>query len=406
MQICAVLLLTTAHIKGCRKYYRKDYCVPKDVVPLQHQQKALDAGYSFCAPKSDLNWLIEILAKVGGYLSFGGTSMSIVCCLFTIVTFHLFPAKFPFGIFCFCVCFLFSDPLYIIVSGMSTTNSAMSLDLCKGLAVATHFSFIAVQSCYVMCAVDIAVKFGIVCSNQPRSSLGNYVYRRAPVLFAFSEAVVAAAVTCLFNGFYGRLLFYVAANGLSVICTSVFVVFTLSKIKIQNRASEKSFKGSVTTRPLVSVSQISLKLVLAFGLIEMVGFVQLSNVSPTVRVINSGFALLYDFVRSLRGVVIFFTFVGKASGVKLYINRIREVRGGVGRRAGGGCQDVKNGNQKEPVKTTLWLRSRMREASFAHSDDGRVDSKNTTNNEIGNRNPAYIIGRERQFSNFFQQESL
>ena len=92
---------------------------------------------------------------------------------------------------------------------MSTTNSAMSLELCKGLAVATHFSVIAVQSCYVMCAVDIAVKFGIVCPNQPHSSLGNYVYRRAPVLFAFSVAVVAAAFMCDYLDVVDATFFFV-----------------------------------------------------------------------------------------------------------------------------------------------------------------------------------------------------
>ena len=84
------------------------------------------------------------------------------------------------------------------------------------------------------------------------------------------------------------------------------------------------------------------------------------------------------------------------------------MRGG-SRRHAGGRQDVKkNGKQKAPVKTALWLRSRMREASLPHSDDGKVDSKNPTNNEIeiGNRNPACIIGQERQFSNSFQQGSL
>ena len=78
---------------------------------------------------------------------------------------------------------------------------------------------------------------------------------------------------------------------------------------------------------MIHYSQITLKLVLAYGVSELVGFVQLPwHGNQEARLVESTFGLLYDLVRSLRGVVIFFTYICKRSILKRFRNLLRPAK--------------------------------------------------------------------------------
>ena len=393
-------ITTSIHIKGCKRFYEKTSCIAEeDGLPESLRKRALDLGYIFCtSPYGNLNKLLD---KLGGYISFGGSAVSILCSIISLVTFHLFPQTLPFGLICLCVCFLMSDTLHVVASSLIATDS---LKACKGLAVALHLCAIELQCCSVVSAVDIAMKFGVFFRIK-RQSFGKYLLNRFPFLVLIPTSVVGVALLfdyldivemsygtkgmCLVNGYYGRLLFYVAPNGLSVICTSVLVIFTLRVIGKQNRQGMRSLGRSSSTRPNLSVARISLKVVLAYGMNELVGFVQFPGSGDVVGLINNTFGLFYDVVRSFRGATIFFMYICKPLVLRLYLDWFRK-------RINGRKKQLKRGNLK---KTPGDGRRRMKNSPTQREDvkpktsnAEKVESKNAAPIDgIGVQNQAYII---------------
>ena len=77
---------------------------------------------------------------------------------------------------------------------------------------------------------------------------------------------------------------------------------------------------------ILQSSQITLKLVLAYGVSELVGFVQLPSDNQESQLVNSTFSLLYHLLRSLRGVVIFIIYVCKRTVLERFRDMIRPSR--------------------------------------------------------------------------------
>ena len=268
---------TKLHIKACQKIVPKISCIQREFIPSYLIKRTLDIGYKLCEGNEKkfgvMRWLKHAVDRIGAYISFWGTLISILCSTLSLITFFVFPDTLPFGLLCLCVSFLFSDILYVTAIGLNATEQKVDRDLCNGLAITLHLIGIVVQCCSVVSAVDIAKKFGIVFSNKrDNKSFRKYLFKRVPFLITVPVVVVALAVTfdfldivdmgygtngiCLFTGFQGRLLFYIAPNAVCVVCTSVFVVYTLHQIKKQNKHGEKTFRCAVTTRRPVSVAQV------------------------------------------------------------------------------------------------------------------------------------------------------
>ena len=265
------------HIKACQKHVPKTSCIQRESVPPHLLQKTMDFGYKLCErneKKSELlGWLQHLVDRIGTNISFWGTLISTICSILSLITFFVFPDTLPFGLFCLCVSFLLSDILYVTAIGLNATERKIDRNVCDGLAVTLHLIGIVVQCCSVVSAVDIAKKFGIVFSNKrDNKSFRKYLFKRVPFLISVPVVVVALAVTfdhldvvdmgygtngiCIFTGYYGRLLFYIAPNAVCVVCTSAFVVYALHQIKKQNRQGKKTFRCAVTTRRPVSVAQV------------------------------------------------------------------------------------------------------------------------------------------------------
>ena len=220
------------------------------ILPINHTQE-----------RGKLRPWKELADTIDGYLSFIGTVVSIVCYTLSLTTFKLFPQTLPLGLVVLCISFLLLDMLYVVISGLYATKTAVNAEFCKCLAIATHFGMILVQTCSVLSAVDIATKFGILEPNRQRGTLAKYLCKRTPVLISLSLVLVVAALTldhmdivdmgygehgaCLFNGYYGRLIFYVIPNSISLIFTFSLVLFTLHKIRKQKMRSRATFKGCV-----------------------------------------------------------------------------------------------------------------------------------------------------------------
>ena len=223
------------HIKACEKQIPKTSCIEREFVPSYFLQRALDFGYKLCERSEEK--LGVMVDRIGAYISFWGTLISIICSILSLITFFVLPDTLPFGLFCLCVSFFLSDVLYVTAIGLNSSLKNVDHNLCSGLAVTIHLIGIMVQCCSVVSAVDIAKKFGIAFSNKrDNKSFRKYLFKRVPFLVSVPVAVVAIAVTfdyldvvemgygrndiCLFTGYYGRLLFYIAPNAVCVVCTS------------------------------------------------------------------------------------------------------------------------------------------------------------------------------------------
>ena len=138
-------------------------------------------------------------------------------------------------------------------------------------------------------------------------------------------------------------------------------------------------------------SQITLKLVLAYGVSELVGFVQLPwHGNREARLVESTFGLLYDLVRSLRGVVIFFTYICKRTVLKRFRILIRPAKNV--------DEIVRCANAAIGVATR---KSQIPPNSHRHQDHfnamGKVNSEDTTN--LSFHNQACTIDEEEKKSN-------
>ena len=139
---------------------------------------------------------------------------------------------------------------------------------------------------------------------------------------------------------------------------------------------------------LIHYSQITLKLVLAYGVSELVGFVQLPwHGNQEARLVERTFGLLYDLVRSLRGVVIFLAYICKRTVFNRFRNLIHPSRNV--------DEIVRCGNVALDVAT----RKRQMPPHSRRNQDhcntvGKVKSRDTTN--VRFRNQAYSINKEDQ----------
>ena len=124
---------------------------------------------------------------------------------------------------------------------------------------------------------------------------------------------------------------------------------------------------------ILNHSQITPKLVLAYGLSELVGFLQLPwHGNREARLVESTLGLLYDLVRSLRGVVIFLAYISKRTVLNRFRNLLRPSKNVE--------EIVRCGN----ISLSVATRNRQIAAHSRRNQDhcnvvGKVESKNTTN---------------------------
>ena len=133
-------------------------------------------------------------------------------------------------------------------------------------------------------------------------------------------------------------------------------------------------------------SQITLKLVLAYGVSELVGFVQLPwDDNQESQLVNSTFSLLYNVLRSLRGVVIFLIYVCKRSVLNRFQNLIQHARNN---------DEIARYNDVDLGANIHRISSHSRCDQDHFDAAGKINSEDTTNTSFHNQ--AYNINDEKQ----------
>ena len=323
---------TSLNMLQCKKFYSKSSCVSQNSVPYFSRKTILKLGYRIC--KDNLYIILENINRVDGYISFYGTSTSVVCYAFSMTTFKLFPSTMPCGIFCLCVSLILSDTLFVIIHGLYTSGAVIEPHLCKTLAVIMHWLLLTGHACAVMSALDIAIRFGIVNTNRSTRSWRKYLRNRAPALLVVPVVVILIALTmdylgvvkmgydsdnlCLFTGFYGRFYFFIIPTVIYLTISTPLLIFTIVKISREISQNRRQLEGS-SSQHSRSVGRTAVKLILAYGIIEVVGFVQVANNGgDSAQIVNTVFAMLHNTLRSIRGVLIFAVYICKRSVYQLY----------------------------------------------------------------------------------------
>lgn len=348
---------TTRHLSYCKEYYLKSDCLlhnitegvtinenksliyrsknGKNIVYHTHEYIPLRIGYGVCIQKEEmvftnLEWLYFIQRLEGG-VSLVATAVSSGCYIVTLITFGLL--NFPgYGLLSLCLCLFFSDFLFLVASTISATGIFVYPVLCEGIAILMQFGLLSVQVCAAIASVDIVLGFREVRVHYKIKAHDYFKYRvffiAIPLLITIfslildQQGIVDMAYgnngLCVFQGFYGRLIFYIIPTVISLSCSVSLSAYTIYKVTAQNRDGCNSFNDSEVRS--INPAVIALKLIFTYGIIEVVGFIQIpdKHLSQNEKIFNIIFSFSYTLLRGFRGVIIFIIYVCRKTVIDHY----------------------------------------------------------------------------------------
>ena len=300
----------------------REIIIPVDnYLPLKH-------GIGICISKSSTipsiyrwEWL-KVVIDVEYYISVTGTSFSIVCYVFILMTFILFkelrniPGLNTMGI---CCSLLTADIAFIL-----TLHASKNVQFCKTVAVILHWSLLCVYSWVLIIAFDVATRFNkMVAVSRDRNTKIFLIYclvaSCVPTIFVIVTLTLNETKTvnfgygdegiCWISSFKGRVVAYIVPVTFVFILSAIAISYTLYKVHKQNRQGLLILQKNGNDD--INIAKIALRLVFILGFAEIVGFIQIHNSSPseTEQIFNSSFALIYAFVRSFRGLFLLFIYI-------------------------------------------------------------------------------------------------
>ena len=228
---------------------------------------------------------------------------------------------------------LFADTVFLIAT--QSFNNEMA---CKIIAIVLYWALLAAQVWTGIIAFDVLSKFGSVKMALTRKSTKRFTQYCSLVCSVPSIIVVVAVSlnetgvynigygesnTCFIYNFYPKLYFYIILFTVTFVSTLLWCLFTILFIPKQEAKSRELLRDSGRSKK--DVVSIAFKLVLALGIIEIVGFIQISKSSLTESelIFNSVFAVTYTILRSLRGAILFYIYILNKENMKDLKSRFR-----------------------------------------------------------------------------------
>jgi len=292
-------------------------------------------GLSICAVTKVTNGMVynwkETVSDAQSYISYIGTSISIVCYIIISATYLFFkelrtvPGYTIVGL---CITLLFTDILFLVATQINDNFVA-----CKTIGILLHWGLLATHTWVVIMAFDLLSRFGSVAIAVVKSSKKRFIKYCVFVVGAPTFIVGTALVLneqqvyisgygsdniCFIRNLYPRIYFYIIPTAASFIIALGAFTKSIVTIKVQEDKTRKVLLNS--GREDNNVLVIGLKLVLTLGLIEMIGFIQIAkhNLSEDEEIINAFFATFYTICRSLRGVILFIIYMCTKQKLKLF----------------------------------------------------------------------------------------
>ena len=273
-------------------------------------------------------WLSRVdLAEY--YISLTGSIMSLVCYVMIIVIFAVIPILRNTGglyVLVLVVLLLISDLVFIL-----STNITPKTGLCQWSAVFLYWALLTVCIWSCVVALDLTLKFIRAMDISAGSRQKMVLWRR--LFFTMMASLISTIIMVCLNetGTYGinlvedcwignfkmSLIFYFIPVIVGYLLCFGCLCLVLRSIKQKQNESDKVLgKRDHQDNMLV---KIAIKLFLILGISEIFGLIQIrtSNISESELVMNAVFRIVYDIIRSLRGVFIFIVYIMNEKTLKL-----------------------------------------------------------------------------------------
>ena len=301
------------------------YLKPEDYLPSTN-------GIIFCRRSNSAPYRSTL---VGIILSLIGTVLSSISYVAIIVTFSYFEEMRTLAnlnISGLCATLLMYDIFYF-----STALVYENATACKTVAVLWHWSSLAEQFWVLLTAILIFRN-----TKSLRQSLGSNIKKfRIYALIAYTVPLVL--VTCLVsvdvagyldigygkNGlcwitsFESRLYFHVIPVSTVIVITTALLVGIVISIKHHQIKTQNLMKN----RPRLQITKIAIRLIIIFGITEIVGFMQMtfSKVSETDKILGECISIFFILSKGYRGVLIGYIYLFNTKVLTLYQNLWRSL---------------------------------------------------------------------------------
>ena len=300
------------------------------------QYVPLNDSFRICIPTnarkvlfSSYEWH-DNLSKALDYISISGTIMSIVSYAVIIIVYQFIKAvkRSPSATIVFqCITLLVVDTTFLVAIRMHFHTFG-----CKVIAIFLHWGLLAAQLWTAIIVFDLSLKvrsvsaifvktdstrlaaYCITAYIIPTFIVGTTVHLH---IYHIIDMSYGENGICFINNPYSKLYFYCIPLAAIYFITISLLVYTLSCIWKRENKARKIFQKS--GRHNENLLSIAFKLILALGLIEILGFTQISkkNLSENELIFNSIFAALYTILRSLRGLWLFLIYVCNRRKMKI-----------------------------------------------------------------------------------------
>lgn len=315
---------------SCRmRQILSNYTVAKDLTIFTKnrfynisQYLPTEYGISVCAKelKTEFEWY-EFVLKAKRFISITGTSVSLLCYVYTILLFTVrkeMNTVASMTIKTLSGTLLTADTAFLIAIHLVYKKVA-----CKLIAIILHWALLSVQTWTAVTAFDILSKFRPVTLKQGKSNSRCFL-EYCMSAYALPSLILVVAVTlnetkvyhigygesntCFIHNFDAKFYFYIIPFSITFIPTVIFCLFTIRFLSKQESKLRGWLKGS--GRSKINLISVALKLSLILGMTEVVGIIQIKKPSlyEYEWIINSMFAVLYNILRSFKGVILFFVF--------------------------------------------------------------------------------------------------
>ena len=302
----------------------------KDLGPSNYNP-GLDGVYA-ChekPAKPKFPWEEDII-KIEYVISTIGACISIFSLCLTIYTYMLFeqlmttPGK---NLVSLCVSVLMSDIIILI-----QINCALSEVLCKVFGAMLHWSLL---SCHIWGLVFVIDLYRTFRSTVLQQSKRRFMVYSAGSWMTSTIIVIVCASTSSYHNILesnGSLFCFLpisiswVAFMAPVICCLIvaFIFATLSiyNIRKTSRDSSATLGNSAQRRNPLNMLTLAIRVVLLLGLFEVLGLIQLQSNGDGAIMVNAIMGALYSILRSLRGWLIFLSFVFKRNILNMYLEKI------------------------------------------------------------------------------------
>ena len=332
----------TIHESDVLKIYKNLSLVTKTSIFSFNEYIPVQNGYETCIISSNLSVTknfkesteseFSIVYQMEHYITYIGTSISIICYCWVISTYVLFKdlRTVPGLNVCFmCASLLIAD-LFFLVSIIARQNETA----CTTFAVVIHWSLLAAFIWVLIICFDLVQRFGSV-SMHSRDREIKRMYYRAVIAFLTPAILVATLVgldltkmvvigygthhICWITNRSAKLFAYVVPTAFILLIAFLALVYTLFKIVSEKRDVNRTIhhKASKTKSTLLYL-RMAIKLAAILGLVEIFGYIQTSYQGDKEKAWVVIFGFLYTLFRSFRGLVLWFVYIYGGAIAKRY----------------------------------------------------------------------------------------